>query len=384
MVTRFATPRWASEDLDLFRTSVRKIIQSEFEPHFDRWIEQGCVDRDAWRVAGEAGMLCPSFPEEFGGLGGSFAHDVVIIEELEYSGIGISFSVGLHNAIVCPYYLEYGTPDQKDRWLKGMATGEIVTAIAMTEPGTGSDLQAVRTTAVEVGDKYRINGQKVFITNGQLADLVLTVCKTDPALGARGISLIATEGASPGFQRGRNLKKMGLKASDTSELFFDDVVVPAANLLGGVAGQGFFQLMNGLTQERLVIAVGGAAAMERAVQLAIDYAKERTAFGKAIIEYQNTAFKLAECKTDAQVCRTFVDQCISDHLDQGLNTERASMAKYWISERQNRVIDECLQLFGGYGYMDEYPISRMYTDARVQRIYGGTNEIMKMLISRSL
>lgn len=384
MVTRFSTPRWSSENLETFRDSVRKIIRSEFEPHFDRWIEQGCVDRDAWRVAGETGLLCPSFPEEYGGLGGTLAHDAVIIEELEYSGIGISFSLGLHNAIVCPYYLHYGTKEQKDRWLKGMTSGEIVSAIAMTEPGTGSDLQSVRTTAEEDGHSYRINGQKVFITNGQLSDLVLVVCKTDPSAGAKGISLIAVEGDCPGFVRGRNLKKMGLKASDTSELFFDDAVVPRSNLLGGVAGQGFFQLMSSLPQERLVISIGGAAAMERAVELTTEYAKQRTAFGKPLIEFQNTAFKLAECKTDATVCRTFVDQCVGEHMDGGLSAERASMAKYWVSERQNLVIDACLQVFGGYGYMDEYPISRMYSDARVQRIYGGANEIMKLLIARTL
>lgn len=384
MVTRFATPRWVSEDLETFRDSVRKIIRSEFEPHYDRWIEQGCVDRDAWRVAGEAGLLCPSFPEEYGGLGGTFAHDAVIIEELEYSGIGIAFSLGLHSAIVCPYYLHYGTQEQKDRWLKGMTSGDIVSAIAMTEPGTGSDLQSVRTTAEEDGDSYRINGQKVFITNGQLSDLVLVVCKTDPSAGAKGISLIAVEGDCPGFVRGRNLKKMGLKASDTSELFFDDAVVPRSNLLGGVAGQGFLQLMTSLPQERLVISIGGAAAMERAVELTSEYAKQRTAFGKPLIEFQNTAFKLAECKTDTTVCRTFVDQCVGEHMDAGLSVERASMAKYWVSERQNLVIDACLQVFGGYGYMDEYPISRMYSDARVQRIYGGANEIMKLLIARTL
>lgn len=384
MVTRFAAPRWAGSDLDTFRDLVRKIIRSEFEPHFERWIEQGCVDRDAWRVAGETGLLCPSFPEEYGGLGGSFAHDLVIIEELEYSGIGISFSLGLHSAIVCPYYLHYGTAEQKERWLRGMVNGEIVTAIAMTEPGTGSDLQSVRTTAATVGDDYLVNGQKVFITNGQLADLVLVVAKTDTSAGARGVSLVAVEADRAGFVRGRNLKKMGLKASDTSELFFEDVLVPRSNLLGGLPGQGFFQLMASLPQERLVIAIGGAAAMERAVELTCDYARQRTAFGKSLLEFQNTAFRLAECKTDATVARTFVDRCVEDILAGTLSAEHASMAKYWVSDAQNKVVDACLQVFGGYGYMDEYPISRMYADARVQRIYGGTNEIMKILIARSL
>lgn len=384
MVTRFATPRWAAGDLETFRDSVRKIIASEFEPHFSRWRRQGFVDRDAWNVAGEAGLLCPSFPEHYGGLGGTFAHETVIIEELEYSGIGIGFSLGLHNAIVSPYYLEYGTEEQKQRWLQGMASGKIVTAIAMTEPGTGSDLQSVRTTALEEGDDYRIDGQKVFITNGQTCDLVLVVCKTDPAGGGKGISLVAVDASTPGFVRGRNLEKIGLHASDTSELFFDGVVVPRANLLGGVPGRGFAQLMDSLAQERLVIAIGAAAAMERAVELATAYARERIAFGKPILDFQNTAFTLAECRTEATVCRTFVDHCIAARLDNALDPVLGSMAKYWCSERQGKVIDRCLQVFGGYGYMKEYPISQMYIDARVQRIYGGTNEIMKMLIARSL
>lgn len=384
MVTRYATPRWAAGDLNAFRNSVRKIIASEFEPQYDRWRRQGYVDRDAWNVAGEAGLLCPSFPERYGGLGGTFAHDVVIIEELEYSGIGIGFSLGLHSAIVSPYYLEYGTEEQKQRWLPKMASGEIVTAIAMTEPGTGSDLQSVRTTAVEDGDGYRLDGQKVFITNGQTCDLVLVVCKTDPSAAAKGISLVAVDGQAAGFVRGRNLEKIGLAASDTSELFFDGVRAPRENLLGGVPGQGFAQLMNSLAQERLVIAIGSAAAMERAVELATRYAKDRTAFGKPLLDFQNTAFALAECRTEATVCRTFVDQCIAARLDGALDPVSSSMAKYWCSERQGKVVDRCLQIFGGYGYMKEYPISQMYIDARVQRIYGGTNEIMKILIARSL
>lgn len=376
--------RWASGDLDIFRNSVRKLIEREFEPHFDKWIEQGIVDRDAWRVAGDAGILCASVPEEYGGSGGTFAHEAVIAEELEYSGIGMGFSVALHNSIVAPYFLSYGTEDQRRRWLPKLASGEYVGAIAMTEPGTGSDLQNVRTAARKEGDGYRINGQKVFITNGQLADIVLTVCKTDMAQGAKGISLIAVETEQPGFRRGRNLEKIGLKASDTSELFYDDVKVPAANLLGEIEGRGFYQLMDKLVQERLIVAIGAVAAMERATSLTVDYVKERKAFGRRIFDFQNTQFRLAECTTEAAVARAFVDDCIERHMSGNLDAIAASMAKWWCSQKQCEIVDACLQFFGGYGYMSEYPIARMYTDARIQKIYGGTNEIMKLLIARSL
>lgn len=376
--------RWMTEDLEIFRASVRKLIEREFAPHYDRWNREGIVDRDAWRVAGDAGILCVSMPEEYGGAGGTFAHEAVIAEELEYSGIGIAFSIGLHNAIVAPYYLAYGTEEQRKRWLPKFASGEYVSAIAMTEPGTGSDLQGVRTVARKTKSGYAISGQKVFITNGQLADIVLTVCKTDPAEGARGISLIAVEADRPGFRRGRNLDKIGLHASDTSELFYDDVEVPEANLLGGTEGRGFYQLMDKLVQERLLLAVSAAAAMERAVALTTEYVKERRAFGRPILDFQNTQFRLAECKTEAAVARAFMDSCIERHIAGELDAVTASMAKYWCSERQCTVVDTCLQFFGGYGYMSEYPIARMFADARVQRIYGGTNEIMKMLIARSL
>jgi len=376
--------RWLTEDLNIFRSSVRKIIEREFAPHYDRWIEQGIVDREAWRVAGDAGLLCVSMPEEYGGGGGTFAHEAVIAEELEYSGIGIAFSISLHNAIVAPYYLAYGTEDQRRRWLPKLASGEYVGAIAMTEPGTGSDLQNVRTTARKTEGDYSISGQKVFITNGQLADLVLTVCKTDPEQGAKGISLVAVETDRQGFRRGRNLEKIGLHASDTSELFYDDVDVPADNLLGGVEGRGFYQLMEKLVQERLLLAVSAAAAMERAVVLTTDYVKERKAFGHAILDFQNTQFRLAECKTEATIARVFVDNCVERHIAGELDPATASMAKWWCSQKQGEIVDTCLQFFGGYGYMSEYPIARMYADARIQRIYGGTNEIMKLLISRSL
>jgi acyl-CoA dehydrogenase len=375
--------RWMTEDLDIFRHTVRKVIEREFMPHYETWYIQGMVDRAAWRVAGEAGLLCPSMPAEYGGGGGSFAHDTVIIEELEYAGI-VGFSIGLHNAIVAPYVLHYGSEEQRRRWLPKFASGEYVGAIAMTEPGTGSDLQNVRTRAERTAEGYKISGQKTFITNGQLADLVLTVCKTDPSQGAKGISLIAVEADRAGFRRGRNLEKIGHQASDTSELFFDDVEVPEGNLLGGSGGQGFYQLMQQLAQERLIIAIGAVCAMERALDLTLSYVKERTAFDKRIFDFQNTQFKLAECKTETVIARTFVDDCIEKHLAGQLDASTASMAKYWCAERQCAVIDQCLQFFGGYGYMTEYPIARMYADARVQKIYGGTNEIMKLLIARSL
>jgi acyl-CoA dehydrogenase len=375
--------RWMTEDLDIFRASARKLIEREFVPHFEKWHAQGMVDRAAWRLAGDAGLLCPSMPTEYGGAGGTFAHDTVIIEELEYAGV-VGFSIGLHNAIVAPYVLHYGTEAQRRRWLPKFASGEYVGAIAMTEPGTGSDLQNVRTRAERTTEGFRVSGQKTFITNGQLADLVLTVCKTDPGQGAKGISLVAVEATRDGFRRGRNLDKIGLQASDTSELFYDDVEVPEDNLLGSAVGQGFYQLMQQLAQERLIIAIGAVAAMERAVELTLGYVKDRTAFGKRIFDFQNTQFKLAECKTETVVARKFVDDCLEQHLAGKFDAATASMAKYWCAERQCAVIDQCLQLFGGYGYMADYPIARMYTDARVQKIYGGTNEIMKLLIARSL
>lgn len=376
--------RWMREDINIFRSSVRKLIEREFEPHYARWAEQGIVDREAWQLAGDAGLLCVSMPEEYGGGGGTFAHEAVIAEELEYSGIGIGFSIGLHNAIIAPYYLAYGTEEQRRRWLPKLASGEYIAAIAMTEPGTGSDLQGVRTTARKQDDGYSITGQKVFITNGQLADLILTVCKTDPSQGAKGISLIAVEAERQGFRRGRNLDKIGLEASDTSELFYDDVHVPAENLLGGVEGRGFYQLMEKLAQERLLLAISAAAAMERAIEITSAYVKERRAFGQAIMDFQNTQFRLAECKTEATIARVFIDDCIERHMDRKLDAASASMAKWWCSQKQCEIVDTCLQFFGGYGYMSEYPISQMYKDARVQRIYGGTNEVMKLLIARTL
>jgi long-chain-acyl-CoA dehydrogenase len=377
-------PSWMSEDLVLLEDQARRFIANEYVPHLERWNEQGMYEREVWTKAGAAGLLCPAIPEEYGGAGGSFAHEAVIGRELSLAGFD-SFGAPLHSGIVAPYILHYGTEEQKRRWLPGMAKGELVGAIAMSEPGTGSDLQAVRTTARKSGNAYVLNGQKTFITNGQHGNLIIVVAKTDPSAGAKGISLmvVETDGAA-GFRRGRKLKKLGLDAADTSELFFEDLQLPPENLLGSEEGHGFAQLMNDLPRERLIVTVHAQAMMERALALAIDYVKGRNAFGKKLIDFQNTQFVLAECKSEATIARVFHDHCIERYLSGALDTVTASMAKYWISDLQGRIIDRCLQLFGGYGYMEEYPISRMYRDARVMRIYAGTNEIMKLVIARSL
>jgi len=377
-------PDWMSEDLVLLEEQARRFIVAEFVPHIDRWHEAGIYEREVWNKAGQAGLLCASMPEEYGGSGGTFAHEAVINRELSLAGFD-TFGAPLHSGIVAPYILHYGTAEQKQRWLPGLATGDLVGAIAMTEPGTGSDLQGVRTSAKKSGNGYVLNGAKTFITNGQHANLVIVVAKTDPSAGAKGVSLMVVEtDDAPGFRRGRKLRKLGLDSADTSELFFDEVRLPAENLLGTEEGQGFYQLMKELPQERLIVAVHAVAMMERALALTIDYVKERSAFGKRIIEFQNTQFELAECKTDTTIAKVFLDHCIGQHIVGQLDTVTASMAKYRLTDTQAKVIDRCLQLFGGYGYMDEYPISRMYRDARVLRIYAGTNEIMKLLIARSL
>lgn len=375
---------WLTEELEILQGAVRKFYEREFLPHSERWDEQGSVDRDAWLKAGEAGILCASIKEEYGGGGGTFAHEMVIAEE--QGRIGISgFGNSVHSGIVAHYIQSYGTEDQKKKWLPKMATGEIVGGIAMTEPGTGSDLQGVKTTAKKSGNQYVVNGQKTFITNGQQANLICVVAKTDPAGGAKGTSLIMVETDEvEGFRRGRNLKKLGMKAQDTSELFFDDVKVPTSNLLGTEEGKGFFQLMQQLPQERLIIAVQACVAMEMALKYTTDYVKERTAFGQRILDFQNTQFKLAECKTEATIARVFVDDCAMKLLDGKLDATTAAMAKWWTTQKQNEIVDTCLQFFGGFGYMMEYPIAKLYADARVQKIYGGTNEIMKMLIARTL
>ncbi len=378
-------PRWMNEELGILSDHVARFYAAEMVPNEERWREQGHVDREFWRKAGEAGILCASIPEEYGGAGGNFYHEAVLLTE-QYRATGVSgFSNSIHSQIVAHYILNYGTEDQKRRWLPKMATGELVTAIAMTEPGAGSDLQSIRTNARMDGNSYVLNGSKMFITNGQLADLIVVVCKTDTEARARGISLLLleTEGAE-GFRRGRNLEKIGQHGSDTSELFFDDVRVSPDNLLGGVEGQGFYQLMQQLPQERLVIGIRAAAVMERAVEDTIAYTSQREAFGKTLFDLQNTRFKLAEAKTTAHIARVFIDDCIERLVAGELDVATAAMLKWWSTQMQCDVVDECLQLHGGYGYMKEFGIAQMYADARVQKIYGGANEIMKELIARSL
>ncbi|MEJ8570979.1 acyl-CoA dehydrogenase family protein [Microbaculum marinum] len=385
-MTALDTPRpdWMSEDVVLLEEQSRRFFDNEIVPHLDEWLDEGIVPRWAWEKTGEAGLLGASMPEEYGGSGGTFAHEAVITYQLGMAGLD-SFGIALHNAIVAPYILHHGSEDQKKRWLPRLATGELIGAIAMTEPGAGSDLQGIRTTAVRDGNHYSISGSKTFITNGQNANLIIVATKTDPSAGARGTSLFVVETDEvEGFRRGRNLKKLGLKAQDTSELFFDAVRVPADALLGHEEGQGFVQMMTDLPQERLLVGVQAMAMIERALEETIRYVKERKAFGKAILDFQNTQFELAEAKTEATVAKVFMNHCIEQHVAGRLDTVTASMAKYWLTDLQCKIVDQCLQLFGGYGYMAEYPISRMFQDARVQRIYAGTNEIMKVLIARSL
>ena len=377
-------PPWMTEDLEIFKDAVNKFYTREFAPHSEKWTKQGMVDRDAWNKAGAAGLLCASIPEEFGGAGGDYRHEAILAEEMERTGV-VGFGNTVHS-LICAHYLNaYGTDEQKAHILPKMASGEMVCAIAMTEPGTGSDLQSVKTTALKEGNQYVINGSKTLISNGQHADLVIVVAKTDPSQGAKGISLMLVEtNGTEGFARGRNLDKMGQHAADTSELFFDNVKVPATSVLGGEEGRGFYQLMQQLPAERLIIAAQGLGAMERAIDITVEYTRERKTFGNAIFDYQNTQYKLAECKATWMAARAMVDQLTMQLLKGELDANSAAAAKFWVTERQCEVIDTCLQFFGGYGYMDEYPISRMYTDARVQRIYGGSNEIMRMLVARSL
>ena len=370
-------PAWSDDDIEAFRDLARSFFEKECAPNEDRWCEQQHVDREVWLKAGELGLLCPSIPAEYGGGGGTFAHEAVMAEEQVRAGAP-SLGTTVHSTIVAHYINSYGTAEQKQRWLPKLASGEYVGAIAMTEPGTGSDLQSIKAKAIKDGDDYVIDGSKTFISNGLLAELVIVVVKTDPDNAAAGISLVVveTEGTA-GFARGRVLKKIGQHGQDTAELFFSGVRVPMANLIGEVEGQGFIQLMQQLPQERLVLAVGAIAAIEAAVTATIKYTKEREAFGRPVFNFQNTKFKLAEAATTAKIGRVFLDDCIVKHINGELDIPTASMAKWWLSEQQCQVADECLQLFGGYGYMAEYPISRMFTDSRIQKIYGGTNEIMK-------
>lgn len=371
-----------SEEHAMFRDSVRRFLENEVVPHHERWEEQGYVDRDVWLKAGEQGMLCATMPEEYGGPGADKLYSVVVMEEsarVNASGLGF----GLHSEIVAPYILHYGSGEQKRRLLPKMASGETIGAIAMSEPAAGSDLQGVRTTAIRKGDVYVLNGSKTFITNGWHADLVIVVAKTNPAAGAKGTSLLLVEQGMKGFEKGKRLKKIGMKAQDTSELFFDNVEVPVANLLGN-ENEGFVYLMQELPWERMQIAISAVENAQAAIDWTTDYVRERKVFGTTVSTFQNTRFKLAELQTEVQIARVFVDKCIELLLADKLDTTTASMAKYWCSDLQCKVIDECLQLHGGYGYMWEYPIARSFADARVQRIYGGTNEIMKELITRSM
>lgn len=380
------TPRqgWMDADLALFQDSTRRLFEKEFAPDEEKWRKQQHADREVWNKAGRMGLLCVSMPEAYGGGGGSFAHEAVVAAE-QARAMVYGFSNNVHSAILAHYILNYGTEAQKRRWLPKMATGELVGAIAMSEPGAGSDLKSVRTTAVKEGGEYVVSGSKTFITNGLHANLICVVAKTDAQAGAKGVSLIMVETRDlPGFRRGRLLEKLGQKSLDTAELFFDGVRVPEDNLLGGVEGRGFTQLMQQLPRERLLIAVGAVATMRRAIDETVAYARTRQVFGQALIELQNTRFKLAECETVATIAARFVDDCIQRQLDGALDLSTAAMAKWWATQMNCQVIDECLQLHGGYGYMLEYPIARMYADARVGKIYGGSNEIMKEIIARGM
>ncbi|TXI32499.1 MAG: acyl-CoA dehydrogenase [Aquipseudomonas alcaligenes] len=371
-----------SHEHEQFRESVRKFFEQEAVPFHAQWEKDGHIDRALWNKAGEAGMLCSHIPEEYGGMAADFLYSAVVIEEQARLGLtGVGFS--LHSDIVAPYILHYGNEEQKQYYLPKLVSGELVTAIAMTEPGTGSDLQGVKTTAVLDGDEYVINGSKTFITNGWLADLVIVVAKTDAKAGAKGISLFLVDAKTPGFSKGKRLEKVGMKAQDTSELFFQDVRIPKANLLGK-EGMGFVYLMQELPQERLTVGVGAIASAEAALKWTLDYTRERKAFGRAVADFQNTRFKLAEMATEIQVGRVFVDRCLELHLNKKLDVPTAAMLKYWGTDLQCKVIDECVQLHGGYGYMWEYPIARAWADSRVQRIYAGTNEIMKVIIAKQM
>ena len=373
------------DELVLLEETAREFFRRESVPHHERWAEQKHVDREFWNKAGEVGLLCASIPDEYGGAGGTFAHEAVLITEQARAGDS-AFGNGVHSPIVAHYILNYGTEEQKQRWLPKMATGELVGAIAMTEPGTGSDLQGIKARATRDGDDYVINGAKTFISNGKHCDLLIIAVKTGPEEGAAAVSLVVAETNDEleGFTRGRLLDKVGMHGQDTAELFFDDVRVPADNLLGPAEGQGFVQLMQQLPQERLTIAVGAVVVMELVLELTIAYARERTAFGRDLLGFQHTRFMLAERKTEATIARIFLDECMERHLRAELDASTASMAKWWLTQKQCEIVDDCLQVHGGYGYMMEYPIARAFVDSRVQKIYGGTNEIMKEIIGRTL
>ena len=371
-----------NESHQMFRETARRFLEKEVTPFHADWEEQGYVDRKVWLQAGAAGLLCTSMPEAYGGVDGDKLFQMALMEEnsrANASGLGFT----LHSEIVAPYLNRYGNDDQKTRYLPKMATGELIGAIAMSEPAAGSDLQGIKTSAIRQGDHYVLNGSKTFITNGFHADLVIVVAKTNPSAGAKGTSLLLVERGMPGFEKGKRLKKLGLKAQDTSELFFNDVKVPVANLLGQ-ENQGFIYLMTELPWERMQIAIGAVANAQGTIDSTVAYVKDRKVFGTTVASFQNTRFKLAEMQTEVQIAQVFVDKCMELLLVDKLDTATASMAKYWCSDLQCKVVDECLQLHGGYGYMWEYPVARAFADARVQRIYGGTNEIMKELITRSM
>ncbi len=374
---------WMNEELDMLSDAADKFFAAELVPNLEKYIQQKHVDPGLWLKAGEFGLLAASIPEEYGGMGGDFRHEAVIFGALGRSG-DLGFGLYVHN-IAIHYILAFATREQKQLWLPRLATGELIAGICMTEPGTGSDLQAVRTSAIRDGDEYVINGSKTFISNGQIGNFFVVVTKTDVAQGSRGISLfgVETDGLE-GFQRGNNLDKLGMKAQDTSELFFEDVRVPAASLMGGVEGKGFGQLMNELPWERLIVAILSVGVSDFAMQETIHYVNERKAFGQSLMQFQNTRFKLAEAKTKLEINRAFIEKCVGKKLQNALTAAEASMAKFSATEMQNEITDECLQLHGGYGYMMEYPIAKLFADARAQKIYAGTNEIMKELISRSL
>ncbi|WP_172652812.1 acyl-CoA dehydrogenase family protein [Rhodococcus opacus] len=377
------TPSWHDDEITAVADLARDFFEREVMTHAEKWDAQHNIDREVWLAAGKLGLLLCSVPEEYGGGGGTFAHDLAVFEAQGYAG-DLSFGISVHSGIVAHYLLEYGTEEQKTTWLPGMATGEILGAIGMTEPGAGSDLKAIKTTAIRDGDEYIVNGSKTFITNGASADMIVLAVKTDPKAGAKGVALLIVDLRDcPGFAVGRVLDKVGQHGADTSELSFTDVRVPVSNLLGE-EGQGFGQLMAQLVQERLIIGAQASGAMTRAVEDTVAYTKSRQAFGNSLFEFQNTAFELAECQTIARMCAVFLDHCIEAHLRGELDPAEAAMVKYWLTDKQCEVVDRCVQLHGGYGYMREYLIARMYEDARVQRIYAGANEVMKSIIAKSL
>ena len=378
-----ASSTWTAEEHHLFGDSVQKFYEQEMVPNINKWNDEGIVDRKFWLKAGNAGIMGGSVPEEYGGSGGDMGFDSIALYEQAKTG-DFSWGYGIQS-IVIHYVTAYGSHEQKAKWLPKLISGEKVGALAMTEPGAGSDVQSISTSARRDGNQYRINGSKIFITNGQTADLIIVCSKTDKNAGAKGVSLIMIDASEvDGFKRGKNLKKLGLKGNDTSELFFENVKVPLTNLLGDEEGQGFYQLMKQLPWERLCIGITALGAIDYALSETVKYVQQRNAFGKRVMDFQNTRFKLAEVKTKAEVLRSFINDCVARLRDNKLDAATASMAKWWGSQVQNEVMDECLQLHGGYGFMMEYPIARMYADARVQSIYGGTNEIMKELIARSI